>query len=156
MLTYVERPLGESLVNYSAPNNHLLNTLLAHLSMSLFSNASWAIRLPAVLAGILTIPASFAVGRALDSWEAGLLAAALTASSVRLVGFSAQTRGYALQGVLLLAMVLVAAGTRRATTTAWWIVGDATRRTVAARACRKACARLRETGRRRSAHVAEG
>jgi 4-amino-4-deoxy-L-arabinose transferase-like glycosyltransferase len=108
VLAYVERPLGESLVNYSTPNNHLLNTLLAHLSVSAFGHHVWAIRLPVVVAGILTIPASYAVGRALDSRGAGLLAAAFTASSMRLVAFSAQARGYALQGFLLLAMVLVA------------------------------------------------
>jgi uncharacterized membrane protein len=121
VLTYVERPLGESLVNYSAPNNHLLNTLLAHLSMSVFGNDIWIIRMPAVLAGIVTIPAAFAVGRALDSWGAGLLAAALTATSMHLVAFSAQARGYALQGVLLLAMVLVAIQLLRSPRVRWTV-----------------------------------
>jgi len=67
------RPLYYALSIYSAPNNHLLHTLLVHLSYSLFGNYPWAIRLPAFVAGLLLIPVSYAAAHILYGYDAAPL-----------------------------------------------------------------------------------
>ena len=49
---FVSKPLYVALANYATPNNHLLHTFLAKVSVGLAGNEPWAIRLPALLAGI--------------------------------------------------------------------------------------------------------
>jgi hypothetical protein len=107
---YVSKPLYVGLANYSAPNNHLLHTFLAKLSVTVFGNAEWAVRLPALLAGIAMIPATLALARALYGSIAALLAATLVASSSTLVEYSTNARGYTI--VALLTLVALIAATR--------------------------------------------
>jgi dolichyl-phosphate-mannose-protein mannosyltransferase len=93
-IVYANRPWLIAWANYSEPNNHLLHTLLAHVSTGLFGNAVWAIRLPALVAGILTIPLSYVVTRSLAGPNEGLLVSALTATAPVLIAFSVCARGY--------------------------------------------------------------
>ena len=51
-LRFASQPLLEGLTTYAEPNNHLFHTLLVHISTSLFGDQPWAIRLPALLAGV--------------------------------------------------------------------------------------------------------
>jgi hypothetical protein len=81
---------------YLNQNNHVLNTLLTHVSIRHFGSDPWAIRLPAFIAGCLLIPATYFAGRALYSGAAGLLAAGLVAASSPLIEYSANARGYSL------------------------------------------------------------
>jgi Dolichyl-phosphate-mannose-protein mannosyltransferase len=78
---FVSKPLYVALANYATPNNHLLNTLLAKISVGLFGNEPWAIRLPALLAGLALVPATLAFARVFYGRTAALLAAALVAAS---------------------------------------------------------------------------
>jgi uncharacterized membrane protein len=107
---YVSKPLYVALANYSTPNNHLLHTFLAKVSVTLFGNGTSALRLPALLAGLALIPATYAVGRALYLRSTALLAAALVASSSSLIEYSTNARGYTL--VALMTLVAVLAGIR--------------------------------------------
>lgn len=54
------------------------------------------IRLPAFIAGVLVVPASYLAARVLYNKRAALLAAALVASSSYLVEYSANARGYSM------------------------------------------------------------
>jgi uncharacterized membrane protein len=104
-LTYMQfasKPLYLALSDYAAPNNHLLHTLLVHLSTRLFGSVEWAIRLPALIAGILVIPSTYIAIRALYNKHAALLAAALIAASSVMIEYSTNARGYTLQTVLFL------------------------------------------------------
>ena len=92
-IDYASRPLAQSLSDYRFPNNHLLHTLLVHMSAALFGSAPWALRLPAFVAGILVVPLTWAAGRALYSPSAGLLSAALAATSASLTLYSTNARG---------------------------------------------------------------
>jgi 4-amino-4-deoxy-L-arabinose transferase-like glycosyltransferase len=74
--------------------------VLTHFSWTVFGDHVWTVRLPAFLAGIALIPASYLVGRALYDRRAGLCAAALTAAAAPFVEYSVNGRGYTL-GVLL-------------------------------------------------------
>jgi hypothetical protein len=101
---FVSKPLYVALANYATPNNHLLHTFLAKVSVSLFGNEPWAVRLPALVAGIALVPATFALTRVLYGRTAALVAAALVAASSTLVEYSTNARGYT---IVALATVLV-------------------------------------------------
>ena len=91
---------------YVIPNNHVLHSLLAWLSVALFGMGPAAIRLPAFLAGVLGIPLAFFTGKAFHK-NAGLLAALATAVLPYLVLYSSMARGYTLVVLLTLLLFLL-------------------------------------------------
>ncbi len=102
---YASQPIRSFISDYALPNNHLFHTLLVHLSFLAFGNHVWAIRLPALLAGIAMVPAAYLAGRAVYAGSAGLFAAALVAGSSVLVEYSTNARGYTL--ICLFSLLLV-------------------------------------------------
>ncbi len=91
---FASRPLGQALADYSLPNNHLLHTLLVHVLTGPLGNHPWVVRLPAFLAGLALVPATYLLARRFFGSWAGLLAAALVACAPPLVDYSANARGY--------------------------------------------------------------
>lgn len=108
-LNFVSRPLYRALSNYSYPNNHLLHTLLARLSILTLGDTTTALRLPALVAGCLTIPMAWLAGRVLYNRLAGVLAAGFVAALPTFIEFSVNARGYSLQWVFLLLMMCCSA-----------------------------------------------
>ena len=106
---FVSKPLYVALANYATPNNHLLNTFLAKVSVGVFGNEPWAIRLPALLAGIALVPATLALARVFYGRVAALLAAALVAASSTLVEYSTNARGYTLVALATVVVLLASA-----------------------------------------------
>jgi dolichyl-phosphate-mannose-protein mannosyltransferase len=104
-LLYVREPIYRGISNYSSPNNHILHTLLAHISIWLFGNNEWALRLPAFISGCLLVYATYWVGRLLACREAGLLAAGAVACSSKLIEYSVNARGYTLLCLLTMGLV---------------------------------------------------
>ena len=103
---------------YGSTNNHVLNSFLALASVRVFGESVWALRLPAFLFGVATIPllASFA-RRCTRSALVGRIAALLAAGSPLLVEYTPACRGYAplvffavLSAWLLLAILEVPRG----------------------------------------------
>lgn len=84
------------LTNYQLPNNHILNSLLIYFSTHLFGIQPWAIRLPALIAGLLLIPACYAVARAVYDRTTALASALLVAMLPGAILYSASGRGYSL------------------------------------------------------------
>ncbi|NNM20046.1 MAG: hypothetical protein HKO55_02065 [Gammaproteobacteria bacterium] len=83
------------MASYISTNNHLLNTLLVKVSVALFGESEWAVRLPAAIFGMATVPALYWVTKmALSRW-AGIAAALLLAVSYHHIFFSQNARGYA-------------------------------------------------------------
>jgi Dolichyl-phosphate-mannose-protein mannosyltransferase len=107
---YASRPWYIALTTYTAPNNHVLHSELAHLTTAVFGGAQWAVRLPAFTAGILLVPATYVAGRALYGKHAALIAAALVAASSAVIEYSTNARGYTL--IALCFALLLALGTR--------------------------------------------
>jgi hypothetical protein len=107
---YAAKPVLDGLSWYTLPNNHLLNTLLVHLSTEAFGKARWAVRLPAFLAGVALIPATFAMVAGLRGRMVALTAAALVAASEPLIDYSTNSRGYTI--VALCTALLVATARR--------------------------------------------
>lgn len=98
--------LVTALTDYSAPNNHILHTVLVNLSTSLFGWDPWAIRLPAFLFGIgLIIAVDWWISSATGRRTAGLLAAAFVAGSSMLIEYSTLARGYSMLAVAFVVLL---------------------------------------------------
>src|SRR6266542_1301315 len=89
---------------YPEPNNHLLNTLLMHVAYAVLGNQPWVLRLPALIAGVLLVPATYGLGRLLYGRGAGLAAAGLVAASSYFVEYSTNARGYTLAALCCVTM----------------------------------------------------
>ena len=105
---------------YDAPNNHILSTLSIKAMTGLFGDDVTVMRAPALLAGVLCIPLTYAVGRAYYGPIAGLVGAAVVATSPRLTLFSALARGYSFVVLATLLLMLVAAMIRQRPSRARW------------------------------------
>jgi hypothetical protein len=108
---FASRPLYYGLSFYPDPNNHLLNTLLMHLAFVGLGNEPWVLRLPAFVAGVLVVPATYALAHLLFDQRAAFASALLVAVSSYLIEYSTNARGYTwqvLSSVLLLSLVVVA------------------------------------------------
>ncbi len=119
---YASKPLWVGLANYSAPNNHIFHTLLVHLAYVLLGSQPWALRLPALLAGVLVVPATYLCVRAHFDKQAALLAAGLVAASSPLVEYSTNARGYTLVTLFFLASLALAAYLKRSENLAGWLL----------------------------------
>jgi TPR repeat protein len=106
-LAYAAHGWEYAVSSYQNPNNHVLHTVLVSWSVALFGNHPWAIRLPALLAGIALIPATAWAGRRLHGRTAGLAAATLVAVSPVLIEFSTNARGYTLVALLVVLALVV-------------------------------------------------
>ena len=118
---YASRPWYITLTNYTAPNNHVLHSLLVHLSTSVFGGEPWAIRLPAFVAGVLLVPATYVAARLFYGRAAALVAGALVASSSVLVEFSTNARGYTLVAFVFVLMLALATRLRTSWNAAEWL-----------------------------------
>ncbi|HVZ13436.1 MAG TPA: glycosyltransferase family 39 protein [Bauldia sp.] len=80
----------------AADNYPPLHNLLVALSMRLFGDGEWALRLPSAICGVLAVPALYWVGRMASGRFAGLLAALLLALCYFHIWHSQNARAYAL------------------------------------------------------------
>ncbi|MGD8561506.1 MAG: glycosyltransferase family 39 protein [Desulfarculaceae bacterium] len=119
-LNFASKPVIVGLSWYPEPNNHVFHNLLVHISTALLGEGLWAIRLPAFVAGVLTIPAAYLLCRYLYGKNAALLCAGLTASSSFLIEFSTNARGYTICTLLFLLMAGLMAWVREHREPAAW------------------------------------
>lgn len=104
-LHFAARPAELGISRYTYPNNHLLHTLLVHLTTAVAGSSPGVLRLPAFAAGVAVVPAAYAAWDALGEPEEGLVAAAVAAGATPLVLYSVNARGYSI--VVLCGLLLV-------------------------------------------------
>lgn len=122
--TFVDRafkPFYVGLSYYDHPNNHLLNTLLTRIAYLLTGDSLWALRLPSLVAGVLTIPASYVLFAMHYDRNVGLLTAGLTAFSFPLLLYSVQSRGYSFLVLFFLLALIVCAWLERQDLHVLWL-----------------------------------
>ena len=107
-IAFAMRPLNFIVSNYHLPNNHVFHTILVYLTYHLFGDQLWSIRLPALLAGILIIPATYLVARLFYGRSTALFSAGLVAASSELIDFSTNARGYTLVCLFWLLLLALA------------------------------------------------
>jgi 4-amino-4-deoxy-L-arabinose transferase-like glycosyltransferase len=100
------RTVLDILSDYRIPNNHVLHTLLASLSYHVFGESTLAFRMPAVVAGVLCVPATFVLARRLFDARTALLAAVLVAVCQPLIDYGFVARGYGLVTLLFLVSMI--------------------------------------------------
>lgn len=118
---YVSKPWLVALSDYSLPNNHLFHTALAKVSTAIFGVSLRALRLPALVAGILVVPATYVAIRALYGARSALVATAIVATSWELVINSVNARGYSLMTLAFLLLVIIASRLLQAASLGWWV-----------------------------------
>jgi len=91
---YVRQPVTKSATAYPNDNNHPLYSLAASLSARVCGEEAWALRLPAVLFGLASLAALYALARRFLPRGAAWCAAAAAAVSYHHVFFSQNARGY--------------------------------------------------------------
>jgi len=101
---YASRSFKYILAAYSAPNNHILHTLLVGITYRLFGGQPWILRLPAFTAGVLGIPAAFLTARRFFSRSQALAASLPVAVMTGFINYSTNGRGYTM--VTLFALLL--------------------------------------------------
>ncbi|HTG84625.1 MAG TPA: glycosyltransferase family 39 protein, partial [Gemmatimonadales bacterium] len=88
MVDYVRLPLGQILTTYDSQNQHMLYSVLARLSVDLFGDSGWSLRLPAALMGTASLWATYRLASRLTSEREALLATLLLTFSYHHVWFS--------------------------------------------------------------------
>ncbi len=94
LVNTVRHPLAEIVTVFPAATQHPLYSILARLSIDLFGEHPWSLRLPAMIFGTLSIPAIYMLGAAVSTQTEALIAAALTSVSYHCVWFSQNARAY--------------------------------------------------------------
>jgi hypothetical protein len=94
LIDFVRTPIGESVTSFPSQNQHMLFTLLAQISISIFGESAWALRLPSVIFGVASLWALFLLGRRVVGTRTALLACALMTVSYHHIWFSQNARGY--------------------------------------------------------------
>jgi mannosyltransferase len=94
LLLTLRRPLGEILTLFPGDNQHMFYSVLARISVVLFGEHPWTLRLPAALFGVAAVPALYFFAREVTTRREALLASALLTVSYHHVWFSQNARGY--------------------------------------------------------------
>lgn len=117
---FASQSLFTAISDYHLPNNHIFHSLLVHFSSKIFGNHLWALRLPALLAGLGVIWAAYAVGKESYNRRVGLGAAALVAVSPEEILHATSARGYSLLSLFTLLLLLLGIWlTRKNNRSAW-------------------------------------
>ncbi len=93
LVSHVRLGWGEMLQSYSM-NHHYLHSIAAKISVTMFGEAPWAVRLPAMLFGLATIWASWVLAREIAGTAIAHVTALLLALSYHEIWFSQNARGY--------------------------------------------------------------
>lgn len=117
---FIMGPLSFMLTFYNT-NNHVFHNFLAHITSRIFGIEPWAIRLPALIAGILIVPASYLFVRSFYNKYAALLTAAFVASSDPLVYYSLSARGYSLMILFFLLVFVIGAHLKQDKNLSLWL-----------------------------------
>ena len=103
---FVRRPLVSIATDYAFANNHVLNSVLAHLAVAALGEQPWVVRLPAIAFGIAGVWAFWFVASRLWMRSTAAAGTALFAVSYHHVYYSQNARGYS----ALMFFALAAAG----------------------------------------------
>jgi mannosyltransferase len=90
----VRAPLAETVTRFPGDNHHPLYSVLAHISLLAFGEEAWALRLPAALFGVATVPLLYVVGRCVTDRVEAAAAALILTVSYHHIWFSQNARGY--------------------------------------------------------------
>jgi len=94
LLDYVRQPFGILVTTFDSSNQHLLFSVAAHLCRAVLGDSVLALRLPAMLFGVLSLWAAVAFGRRWMPTREAWWSAVILAVSYHHIWFSQNARGY--------------------------------------------------------------
>lgn len=94
LVAYARLPVGHIITTFDSQNQHLLYSITSAVTIGLFGESSWALRLPAAVFGTLSLLAVFWFGRRVTDVRESSLATAVLAFSYHHLWFSQNARGY--------------------------------------------------------------
>jgi len=84
----------ETAATFKSANQHLLNSVAGSISIRVFGESTWAVRLPALLFGVAAIPVFFVLARSVTRRTEAIFATLFLTISYHHVWFSQNARGY--------------------------------------------------------------
>jgi 4-amino-4-deoxy-L-arabinose transferase-like glycosyltransferase len=108
-MAFASRGLRIAITDYHLPNNHVFHTILVNLFYELFGGSPAVIRMPALIAGVLIIPATYLIGKIFYNSKIGLVGASIVASLPVLIDYSTIARGYSIMTLFALLIIALAA-----------------------------------------------
>jgi hypothetical protein len=94
LVDYLRLPLGQSVTSYPDDNQHLLYSILAHVTVAALGENAAALRLPALLLGLASLWATLRLASLVVGRREALLVVALLTFSYHHVWFSQNARAY--------------------------------------------------------------
>lgn len=94
VLGFIRLPFTELLTSYPSPNHHVLNSALTRVAVLAFGEEPWAVRLPAYLFGVATVPTLYLLARVALTRAEAFGAGVILAVSYHHAYFSQNARGY--------------------------------------------------------------
>lgn len=104
-LKYGIRPVIVGLAFYESTNNHVLYSVLMRGAVAVLGTAPWALRLPAMIATILIVPAGYFATRRMFDRGSAWLTTLLLASAVYTIDIGTNARGYAILNLAFLSSI---------------------------------------------------
>ena len=112
-LAFIRGSFIQTMTDYHLPNNHIFLSLILNLTIRIFGDAQWVLRMPTLIFGVLMVPATYGFGKRFYGKYAGLLAAVGVAVFPELIHYSSIFRGYILVALLTLLAFNLADDLRR-------------------------------------------
>jgi len=107
LVAFASDSLFDTIIAYHLPNNHVFHSILVNIVTHVLGIQPWAVRLPALIAGVLIVPATYSLAKNIYNKETALASALLVAYSPALVSYSTNARGYTLETLItLLSLIL--------------------------------------------------
>ena len=94
VVNFMRLPPLEAASTFTSSNQHLLNSVLGSLSIHLFGESPWAVRLPAMVFGVATVPVFFCLARLVTQRREAIFSTLFLVLSYHHVWFSQNARGY--------------------------------------------------------------
>ncbi len=121
-VNYAKPPLFMTITRYDAPNNHVLHSLLCNISLRVFGDHLWSLRIPTFVAGVLCVSLVTLWTTAMSRPPIGFLAGALLAASPTSIEHLTNARGYTLTACFFIASGLAAWVLRKNRSSLAWMV----------------------------------
>ena len=121
-MAFASRGLRFVISDYHLPNNHVFHTVLVNFAYHLYGDSPAVVRLPAFLAGVLIIPATYLVGRVFYWTTISLVSASIVASLPVLIDYSTTARGYTFLALFTLIIIALAAYNKDHKNLVGWVV----------------------------------
>jgi 4-amino-4-deoxy-L-arabinose transferase-like glycosyltransferase len=108
--------------DYHLPNNHIFHSILVKIATGLLGSQPWAVRTPAFLASVLSVPAGYLLAYRLYSRWTALLSSALIATLPVMILYGSNARGYAQYTLFTLLLFSLAVYLKSCCNLAGWLL----------------------------------